>query len=86
MKTDRALQQPGQYNFSDVGIDLVGQSHRTQVEWSNIYKVLETDTALMLFVSSQAFFLIPKRFLTLDQTTGIRLLIRSHVCAKVELR
>jgi len=84
--SNKTLQQPGQYTFSDVGIDLMGQSYRSQTEWTNIHGVQETGKYLMLFLSSQMFFLIPKRSLTNDDIIRIRVLIDRHVRGKVQLQ
>jgi hypothetical protein len=86
MKSSKTLQQLGQCNFSETGIDLIGQTFRTQTEWTNIHKVFETRVSLMVFLSAQAFLLVPKRFLTNDDVVLIRDLIRNHVCGEVTLQ
>ena len=87
LKTSRAVQGKLRYGFSENAVELSGDGTYSQISWSNIHKVVETRTALVLYPSSAGFLVIPKRsFAASDSLDIVRKLIRSRVSGKVQMQ
>lgn len=65
--TNKLLQQEIEYIFSENGLQRKSESIDCIYKWSDIYKIIERKSMLIIYESSNGVFILPKRFFNNDK-------------------
>ncbi|MDO6391882.1 YcxB family protein [Pontibacter sp. BT731] len=86
-KTTNAVHEPIAYTFSDAGVHLKGKTFESELNWSGLYKIVETKAYFVFYQNNVAANLVPKKsFDSKEQVLAIRTLIASQPDLKHKLR
>jgi hypothetical protein len=84
--TNKDLQGEVHYVLSSGGIDRKSASSSWHTDWSNLFKVIETGEAFLLYTGRYQSLILPSRFLAAGQIGSLRQILRSFAPCKVSLR
>lgn len=83
--SNKKIQEVISYTFTDEKIRTEGETFDGDFTWNSVYKVKENREWFLIYQSAQTMNMIPKKFFTKDQISGLRSLIRENK-VKAKLR
>lgn len=83
--SNKKIQEVISYTFTDEKIRTEGETFDGDFTWNSVYKVKENKEWFLIYQSAQTMNMIPKKFFTKDQISGLRGLIRKNK-VKAKLR
>lgn len=83
--SNKKIQEVISYTFTDEKIRTEGETFDGDFTWNSVYKVKENREWFLIYQSAQTMNMIPKKFFTKDQISGLRSLIRKNK-VKAKLR
>lgn len=83
--SNKKIQEVISYTFTDEKIRTEGETFDGDFTWNSVYKVKENKEWFLIYQSAQTMNMIPKKFFTKDQISGLRDLIRQNK-VKAKLR
>jgi YcxB-like protein len=86
-KSQKGLHQPTRYTFSEEGIQTESETASSRMDWSNIYRAVETSAYFFVYTAKNIRFVLPKRSIS-DQTqiADLREILRRNIKGKTKLR
>lgn len=85
--TTNTVHEPIAYTFSSAGVHLKGKSFESELNWSGLYKIVETKAYFVFYQNNIVANLVPKKsFDSKEQVLGLRTLIASQPDLKHKLR
>lgn len=77
---DQSAQQPQSYTISEEGIQYISESGSGEAKWKDIYKIGETMSLYVFFMSSRSALTIPKRcFQSEEDKIAFKELAKKHM-------
>jgi hypothetical protein len=83
--SNKKIQEVISYTFTDKKIRTEGETFDGDFTWNSVYKVKENKDWFLIYQSAQTMNMVPKKFFTKDQISGLRDLIRQNK-VKAKLR
>lgn len=83
--SNKKIQEVISYTFTDEKIRTEGETFDGDFTWNSVYKVKENKDWFLIYQSAQTMNMVPKKFFTKDQISGLRDLIRQNK-VKAKLR
>ena len=74
--SNRLLQEKINYQFDLERINVIGESFKSEIEWKNIYKILELKNWVLIYQNSAVANLVPKKSLNKEQQTAFSKFIK----------
>ncbi|WP_294284211.1 YcxB family protein [uncultured Chryseobacterium sp.] len=76
--SNKNIQESITYTFTDEKIRIQGETFEEEISWSSIYKVKENKDWFLIYQSAQVMNMVPKKFLTKEQISALRRIIKSN--------
>ncbi|SHF17996.1 YcxB-like protein [Chryseobacterium takakiae] len=83
--SNKKIQEIISYTFTDDKIRTEGETFDGDFTWNSVYKVKENKEWFLIYQSARTMNMVPKKFFTKDQISGLRDLIRKNK-VKAKLR
>jgi hypothetical protein len=83
--SNKKIQEVISYTFTDEKIRTEGETFDGDFTWNSVYKVKENKDWFLIYQSAQTMNMVPKKFFTKDQISGLRDLIKQNK-VKAKLR
>lgn len=83
--SNKKIQEIISYTFTDDKIRTEGETFDGDFTWNSVYKVKENKEWFLIYQSARIMNMVPKKFFTKDQISGLRDLIRKNK-VKAKLR
>lgn len=83
--SNKKIQEVISYTFTDEKIRTEGETFDGDFTWNSVYKVKENKDWFLIYQSAQTMNMVPKKFFTKDQISGLRDIIRQNK-VKAKLR
>ena len=80
--TDSFLRKEHTYNFSKERLRITSENSDLIIEWNDIYKFTTTKQYLLIYLSPQKAFILPKHFFKDDEQAFILSLLKSEIKPK----
>ena len=80
-KRNKSFEKPITYELREDGFSLVQGEERVDLEWRNVYKIVDTGKCLVLYISTVRAFIWPK-----TQIADVRTAMDDMIAACVEKR
>lgn len=82
--SNKKIQENISYTFTDKNILNKGETFEGEFGWDTVYKVKENKEWFLIYQSAHVMNMVPKKYFTNDQISGLRNTIRNnHVKAKL---
>lgn len=76
--SNKKIQEGISYTFTDEKIRTEGETFDGDFTWNSVYKVKENKDWFLIYQSAQTMNMVPKKFFTKNQISGLRDLIRKN--------
>jgi YcxB-like protein len=73
------LREPMVYRFMPEGIHLEGRTFSADMAWSIVFEVRETRTLFLIMHNPQTAWILPRRFLTIEEQDEWRDFVKAHL-------
>ena len=80
-KRNKSFERPITYELREDGFSLIQGEERVDLEWRNVYKIVDTGKSLVLYISTVRAFIWPKK-----QISGLRPALDDMLKAHLEPR
>ncbi len=80
-KRNKSFEKPITYELGEEGFSLIQGEERVDLEWRNVYKIVDTGKCLVLYISTVRAFIWPK-----TQIADVRAALDDRIAACVEAR
>ena len=80
-KRNKSFEKPITYELGEEGFSLIQGEERVDLEWRNVYKIVDTGKSLVLYISTVRAFIWPKA-----QIKDVRAALDAMIAAYVESR
>jgi hypothetical protein len=84
--TNKSLQETITYSFSPTGLEAVAPSSCGRAVWATLYRAIEIRHYLLLFISRNQMWILPKRCFTSAQLAAFRRLLSDQMANRASLR
>ncbi|WP_294263454.1 YcxB family protein [uncultured Chryseobacterium sp.] len=72
------IQESIAYTFAEEKIRIQGETFDGEMAWSSVYKVKENKDWFLIYQSAKIMNMVPKKFFTKNQISGLRKIIQTH--------
>lgn len=74
---DSFIKKTLRYNFSQLGFNISSENGNTKINWYEIYRIIEFNNLLLIYVSKNKAFAIPKRMIR-EEYEGLILILKQY--------
>ncbi len=74
------------YIFSDLNVEVIAESFTSKVDWNWFNRINETRNYFLIYGRGSQMYIVPKRFISLEQMPSIKELFRSKFGEKAYLK